>query len=244
MDLLFRLGKNVDAFGELDIHGAREYFYETLPKERHNFFFDFRKRNPEKFYKGSTVYYSFDGYIVAKAVYTGKYKQDLKNIQYPHGYKMTNIEIIYSNERLSTDILSRRITYLDTLEKQIEVQRVLSQNITYPEDENRVPEDGYPEGSMIQTQVNAYERNKAARDACIRHYGCKCFICKFDFTQKYGELGDGFIHVHHIIPLNKIKKNYSVKPTQDLVPLCPNCHAMVHRTKASDPIEDIKQYWV
>ena len=42
-------------------------------------------------------------------------------------------------------------------------------------------------------------------------------------------MGKDFIHVHHIIPLNEIKEEYTVDPIKDLVPVCPNCHAMLHR---------------
>ena len=47
--------------------------------------------------------------------------------------------------------------------------------------------------------------------------------------EKYGDLGKGFIHVHHIVPLNKIGKEYVVDYKNDLIPVCPNCHAMLHR---------------
>lgn len=50
-----------------------------------------------------------------------------------------------------------------------------------------------------------------------------------DFGEKYGDLGKGFIHVHHIVPLNKIGQEYMVDYKKDLIPVCPNCHAMLHR---------------
>jgi 5-methylcytosine-specific restriction protein A len=67
-----------------------------------------------------------------------------------------------------------------------------------------------------------------ARRSCIDHYGCVCFICKFDFYSTYGEIGKGYIHVHHKVPLAMIRENYQVDPIKDLVPVCPNCHAMLH----------------
>ena len=59
---------------------------------------------------------------------------------------------------------------------------------------------------------------------------CCCSICGFDFEKNYGELGKGFIHVHHIVPVSKIGPNYIIDPVKDLIPVCPNCHAMLHRT--------------
>ena len=52
-----------------------------------------------------------------------------------------------------------------------------------------------------------------------------------DFENMYGELGKGFIHVHHIVPISMIGKEYKIDPIKDLVPVCPNCHAMLHRCK-------------
>ena len=60
--------------------------------------------------------------------------------------------------------------------------------------------------------VNAYERNFAARQKCIEYYGCKCVVCNFDFVEKYGEIGRGFIHVHHLRKLSEIAEEYEVDP--------------------------------
>ncbi|RYZ82701.1 MAG: restriction endonuclease [Proteobacteria bacterium] len=87
----------------------------------------------------------------------------------------------------------------------------------------------YYEGAMKKVAVNVYERDKQARTKCIEHYGAVCVVCNFDFHNVYGSLGTGFIHVHHLKPLSEIKKGYSVDPIADLRPVCPNCHAMIHR---------------
>lgn len=95
----------------------------------------------------------------------------------------------------------------------------------------------YYEGAIKKITVNAYERDSAARQKCLDEYGCKCLICHFDFEKKYGERGKGFIHVHHIVPLSEVKKGYEVKPLDDLIPVCPNCHAMLHRSDTILPNE-------
>lgn len=64
-----------------------------------------------------------------------------------------------------------------------------------------------------------------------------------DFRKQYGELGAGFIHVHHVIPIYQIDKQYKVDYKNDLKPVCPNCHAMLHR-KLNDKfytIEELKE---
>jgi 5-methylcytosine-specific restriction protein A len=88
----------------------------------------------------------------------------------------------------------------------------------------------YWEGALRRITVNAYERDANARRACIAHHGAACSVCGFDFEATYGVLGRGFIHVHHTRPLSGIGAAYAVDPVQDLIPVCPNCHAMLHRT--------------
>lgn len=85
------------------------------------------------------------------------------------------------------------------------------------------------EGAKKTITVNKYERNPAARQKCIEANGCKCCICGMDFEETYGELGSGFIHVHHLVPISSIGKTYRIDPINDLAPVCPNCHAMLHR---------------
>lgn len=84
------------------------------------------------------------------------------------------------------------------------------------------------EGAVHAVLVNKYERSSIARQKCIQYYGCKCFVCGFEFEKVYGELGKNFIHVHHLIPLSEIGKEYIVDYKNDLIPVCPNCHAMLH----------------
>lgn len=87
----------------------------------------------------------------------------------------------------------------------------------------------YFEGASRTVAVNAYERDPRARKACIEHHGTTCAVCGIDFGVVYGERGRGFIHVHHVVPLAKVGKGYVVNPVKDLRPVCPNCHAILHR---------------
>jgi hypothetical protein len=102
------------------------------------------------------------------------------------------------------------------------------------------PDVSYIEGSSRQALVNAYERSAAARKKCIDHHGSVCRVCSIDFKRVYGEIGAGFIHVHHTKPLSTIGSSYEVDPIQDLVPVCPNCHAMLHRREPPLSIEELR----
>jgi len=96
------------------------------------------------------------------------------------------------------------------------------------------------EGAARQVLVNAYERNPEARSRCIAHYGVRCVVCNFDFAAIYGEIGEGYIHVHHLQQISLIGEEYEVHPIADLRPVCPNCHAMIHRRIPPYEIEDVQ----
>jgi hypothetical protein len=109
---------------------------------------------------------------------------------------------------------------------------------TYPDE--LAANTTYPEGAAIEVKVNRYERSRAARAACIGHYGAVCRGCDMDFVTRYGERGRDFMHVHHLLPLKQIKKAYKVDPIEDLRPICPNCHAMIHRREPMLSIEELR----
>jgi len=99
-----------------------------------------------------------------------------------------------------------------------------------------VPEEkGEMEGGAVEVRGKKYERSRINRAACIEKHGHRCKVCDLDFEEKYGQLGREFIHVHHILPVSQMGGSYVVNPSTDLVPVCPNCHAMLHKGKP-DPL--------
>ena len=98
----------------------------------------------------------------------------------------------------------------------------------------------YPEGLAREVLINEYERSSAARQRCIDHYGLKCQVCKADFEAIYDPIGRGFIHVHHLVPIASIGEQYSIDPINDLRPVCPNYHAMLHRSDRVLSIEELR----
>lgn len=101
--------------------------------------------------------------------------------------------------------------------------------------------DKIVEGAKKQIIVNAYERSSEARTKCIEHYGSKCVICGFNAGEVYGEEFKGKIHVHHIKPLNEIKDEYIVDPINDLIPVCPNCHMILHSNGRVYTLDEIRR---
>ena len=104
-----------------------------------------------------------------------------------------------------------------------------------------VAEAKFSEGRRIQVYVNRYERDRRARDLCVRHFGATCSVCNVNFEATYGDIGRGFIHVHHITPVSELGDEYTVNPLNDLIPVCPNCHAMLHRSNPPLTVDELKR---
>lgn len=182
------------------------------------------------------------------------YRQSREHIRLveEEGYALKTFPLLYSNERrdehgrgpakikgfvpeMTTKVLRRVGSewYADDPALSAEVHfPMLTEEVENPE--------SYTEGAARTVTVNAYERNSQARAACIEYYGATCVGCGFDFGAAYGELAEGFIHVHHLVPLSEIRAEYEVDPIRDLRPVCPNCHAVIHLKRPALTIEQLK----
>ena len=87
------------------------------------------------------------------------------------------------------------------------------------------------EGKTIKFYGTKYERNPRNRRRAIEFHGTVCKICGFDFEKTYGTRGMGFIEIHHIKPLSFTNEETYINPETDLIPVCANCHRMIHRNK-------------
>jgi len=99
--------------------------------------------------------------------------------------------------------------------------------------------EGQLEGKTYQIISTRYERNPLNRKLCLALKGCICAICGFDFHAFYGDIGKGFIEVHHIEPVSTMCEARIIDPKIDLIPACSNCHSMIHRRKPPYLPEDI-----
>ena len=111
----------------------------------------------------------------------------------------------------------------------------------YPEEIRITDQNSLTEGLKRTVAVNKYERNAKARHRCIAHWKAVCAVCNFDFEEKYGSLGKGYIHVHHLVPLSDIGRTYKIDPITDLIPVCPNCHSMLHKKNPPLKIDELKE---
>ncbi|WP_052074760.1 HNH endonuclease [Shewanella mangrovi] len=96
------------------------------------------------------------------------------------------------------------------------------------------------EGKCVKILVNKFERNRYARAACLEHYGFKCQCCLNNMKDIYGSIAEGLVEVHHITPISEIGVDYQIDPIADLVPLCPNCHRVVHKRNPPYTVEEVR----
>lgn len=115
----------------------------------------------------------------------------------------------------------------------------------YPDEidpqEPLIEEERIVEGARRRVTVNIYERNPKAREECLKKHDCRCAVCDMKFEEYYGDIGRGFIHVHHIKELSSISGEYEIDPVKDLCPVCPNCHAMLHKKKPAFSVDELRQ---
>ncbi|MEU6564369.1 HNH endonuclease [Nocardia nova] len=99
------------------------------------------------------------------------------------------------------------------------------------------------EGKAIRRMVRVYERNPKLRRSKIaqsrkQRGNIACEACEFDFEVSYPGVGDGYVQVHHAVPLHTTG---AVQTTlDDLVLLCANCHQMIHQPAKWLTIEELR----
>jgi hypothetical protein len=96
------------------------------------------------------------------------------------------------------------------------------------------------EGAEKKVYVKKYERSQTLRKRAIEIHGLTCKVCGFNFELNYGEIGKDFIHIHHLEKISK-KGEGLVDPVKDLIPVCPNCHAMLHSNDPPITPEELKE---
>ena len=104
-------------------------------------------------------------------------------------------------------------------------------------------DEAHYEGAKKSVLVNKYERSSKARENAVKFHGLKCKVCGINFEETYGLIGKDFIHIHHLVPINEIGKNYKINYQRDLIPVCPNCHSMLHRklNGKEQTVEELKK---
>ena len=169
-------------------------------------------------------------------IFFARFYEDLSYSEFERVIKSVELHLEYRWSKSKAKHLEVR-TLVDSYRAKLASQVVSS---VYPDEVHEQPTE-FTEGSIKQVTVNAYERNPKARAACIAKYEAICWVCDFNFEAIYGAIGKGFIHVHHKIDIVTVGESYQVDPINDLIPVCPNCHAMLHTETPAMSIEKLKQ---
>jgi 5-methylcytosine-specific restriction protein A len=125
----------------------------------------------------------------------------------------------------------RLLTEKDTYSIQFINPKIIEIDIEIQNIDGKARSNGAKEGKAKYGNSKSYERNLTNRREAIRIHGTKCSVCGFDFEKVYGKRGIGFIEVHHVTPLSELSSEIIVNPATDLMPVCSNCHRMIHRER-------------
>lgn len=94
-----------------------------------------------------------------------------------------------------------------TLTRENQIEELIEQDLEFFQSE----EERF-EGEKKERLSNYYERNPKIRADEIKVHGTTCSVCGFNFKERYGELGEGYIEVHHLIPISSLSEKRKVDP--------------------------------
>lgn len=148
---------------------------------------------------------------------------------------VANPSFVYSRKKTGDDRIKGIDIYITFLEKCNQDSKVESKKRI-----RRSTED--EEGRHVTKEATVIKRNQSARKKCIEHFGCKCAACGIKMSDIYGEIGENFIEVHHLNPIHLFDDQHVVDYKEDLIPLCPNCHAMIHKLEDPGDITTLRYF--
>lgn len=245
----------------------RTFIKELLPSRDGIYYF---KNNQMNCPKNTFVLFQYDGNLVGYAIFveTVDFEKPLlrRDGEYNGYYQFATDSIVL----LDNPITKEDIQNIDSEFKKFgegaqkkpvgllpaifeivngkgKIYKIDKSNYEIPEEIEEKDIGKQVEGAKKQITVNAYERNTHARRACINHYRkknngkLKCEICGFDFGKVYGEKFAEKIHIHHIVEISSIGTEYEVDAVKDLIPICPNCHMIVHSRKPAYTPDEVKE---
>jgi len=128
--------------------------------------------------------------------------------------------------------------------KAIAKDPILVSKVAQVEDDENYELDTVKEGQVLYKLHKVRERDKTIiaekKKSVLKANGkLECEACGFNFENKYGEIGKGFIECHDIVPLSKFDGSKETK-LKDLALVCSNCHRMLHRDISVLNIDEFK----
>ena len=163
------------------------------------------------------------------------WKNSNKNYQ-----NIPSAETLANNEESYLEICTDPCDITTELMAQEEIRGLLLKSMEWVTSYQSEAEDGALEGNKKFYSQTKAERSIANRKRCIEIFGVQCQICEINLSEIYGDLADGFIHVHHIESIAETGPRW-IDPSKDLIPVCPNCHSMLHRNEPPLKPNDLRK---
>jgi predicted HNH restriction endonuclease len=116
----------------------------------------------------------------------------------------------------------------------------------------------FEEGVLITEGCSEYvlskkiKRSSRLRKMAIEYYqgdqgSISCNICSFNFEDTYGGPAKGYIEMHHLVPVYMYEGEDLQKTIEgaikNLLPVCANCHRVIHRTSPPYKIKDVRGFY-
>ncbi|MEW8348280.1 MAG: hypothetical protein AB2687_08210 [Candidatus Thiodiazotropha taylori] len=156
--------------------------------------------------------------------------QDYQEFEKAVPFKVNNdyLEVIPDNLKTNYWRYGVRTIDEETFERILSSAAVKEYQPSFPDPKGELESYHLIEGKQRVRYSTYYERNPYYRNRAIEIHGLTCMACGFDFKEQYGDIGDGYIQVHHNKPLSEAVPT-NIDPKNDLSVLCANCHVIVHR---------------
>jgi 5-methylcytosine-specific restriction protein A len=108
-------------------------------------------------------------------------------------------------------------------------------------------DDGFVEAAEGKLLTKLHKRRErsvklvnAKKKWAMKRFGSlSCEVCGFNFAQRYGERGHGFIECHHTKPVYEYGDGKKTT-TADLALLCANCHRIIHAKRPWLTVEELQ----
>jgi 5-methylcytosine-specific restriction enzyme A len=209
LDLYFRKNPN-----NMDRHNAEVILLSDTIRQLQNYT---NVADPETYRNHNSVYMKLCNFLSIDPSYSGKGLESVGKLD-------KEIWGEYSNNRKNLAKIA------ELIRTEINQKNRIEQNEILPVNEEE--ENAFFEGKVLYRLHKYRERNQKIvndlKKKAMKRGKLKCQACGFDFYERYGDIGRGFIECHHTIPLSEYQQNRLTK-SEDLALVCSNCHKMLHK---------------
>jgi 5-methylcytosine-specific restriction protein A len=121
----------------------------------------------------------------------------------------------------------------------------IQESLTSTPESGVEPLTEYTESRRLSHERYFFARNSKLIKAAKEHYGAVCQACTFEYRSKYGELGEGYIEVHHLDPLSERPElewsDHLRTSIGSVTVLCADCHRMIHRKRPALSLQELRE---